>query len=60
MKNWKDVWESKDIIMSKNYSLDELIRISGFDGRFSSINEKDWTQLIKRYIDWASGGVLIK
>jgi hypothetical protein len=60
MKNWKDIWESRDIAMSGNYSLNELIEISGFDGRFSSINEKDWTRLTKRYIDWAIGGVLIK
>ncbi len=50
MKAWKNIWENREVT-NDHLTLNELIKVDGFDSGFGTLQENDWIQYIRSIND---------
>ncbi len=50
MKNWKSIWNSKNIQNSSEITISDLIKLDGFDTGFGSYDEVNWIEMVNAFV----------
>tara|TARA_B100000886_G_scaffold226631_1_gene157948 strand:+ start:9484 stop:10194 length:711 start_codon:yes stop_codon:yes gene_type:complete len=50
MKNWKSIWNSKNIQNISEITISDLIKLDGFDTGFGSYDEVNWVEMVNEFV----------